>query len=61
MLAPGILKGANPTAKLRFRRRIALAILGGESVAGVLARLLEGTRLAKVLDVVAQEEDDDDE
>ena len=34
-----------------------LAILGGESVAGVLARLLEGTRLAKVLDVVRDDVD----
>ncbi|WP_106094510.1 hypothetical protein [Enhygromyxa salina] len=33
-----------------------LAILGGESVAEVLARLLQGTKLARVLEVVANEE-----
>ena len=37
-----------------------LAILGGESVAGVLAKLLEGTRLARVLDAVASEPEADE-
>jgi major vault protein len=32
-----------------------LAILGGESVAAVLARLLEGTKLARVLEVVGSD------
>jgi major vault protein len=35
-----------------------LAILGGESVAAVLARLLEGTKLARVLEVVGSDGSD---
>ena len=38
-----------------------LAILGGDSVAEVMARLLRGTKLANVLDAVVADEADDDE